>query len=454
MANSAVRITSQNEAVVITVSTNSPSADLSGLCVWPTTDSGNHFLECTIEHLHSQLDWLLGIASDQFSASGDQQSKGAMSMATPNLQRKGSIRRPRWRTVVSLPFGADGSSADDQSGIRFWQKVEDMAQKMKWTQINMGDLDISSVKENRLSAVLQFYQQTCPTPTRQWAAASLMVNYTLTLIQQEIASTCSQQYGLQFMDFDSFGSACSNTCISRGNRFDVLLLLLPSSCSELTVHHCGVCDDIPPGKLVIGVKETSSSTSARSSALFQKDRVGDSFGTFLSQKEVARAAQNMLSSALDRLRLKSRSYMDRLPFTLQMGQYNELQLTLDTRMLNGLGLGLPKITINFTPAIRVSSPECDPLPILHAVPAWKSAASNEGGKNRMQSRIMRNPNQGVAADLLWQLNGYNLTKAFMTMSQQRISTAGVVGCQVSRSLRRGGEQRATDGIFICSYLSQ
>lgn len=434
-------IISETKPIVIPVSLSVCSpGEACQFFISSTLASNSQFLACTMDHLQTQLDWILSIANpDQFSPSSSNGplSSVTASMVTPNLQRKGSIRRPRWRTplALSLPFGADSSAGDEKAGVQMWQRVEDMTKKMKWTQVDVDDLDISAVKDNHLSAVLQFYQQTCHIPTKQWAAACLMVNYTLTLLQQELESLTfvTVPKTLHFVELCSFGSASGGTCISRADRFDVLMVVL-ASCSELHVYHSGVCAYVPPGKLVLGVKEAFSSASARpSSLLFRKDRVGDIFGMFMSQKEVVKATQKMLSAALEKLKLKNRPLLDRLPFTFQLDQYNILQLLLDTKLLNGVGLGLSKITIHFTPALRVSSPECDPLPALFAVPPWKSTVPSDCTDNQrsyIQSRIMRNQNQGITADLLWQLEGSELTKAFMTVAQRKISLAGYIGCQV------------------------
>lgn len=289
------------------------------------------------------------------------------------------------------------------------------------------------VQDNRLSAVLQFYEQTCPVRAEQWSASCLIVNYVLTLLKEELLLVTSDRNPLRIVELRSFGSAANETCISRADRFDVMLVVQVPFCSEMTVYHCGVCDDIPVGKLVLGVKEPSSATSRTSSQrLLQKDHVGDSFGMFLSQKEVVKSVQRLVSDALERLKLKNKLLLDRLPFSLHLAQYEDLLICVETKMLNGLGLGLSKITIHLTPSVRVTSQESDPLPVVYAVPPWNSYAheNSDGTRGRIQSRIMRNQNQGIPRDLLWQLNCSELTSSFMTFADCKLSAAGVSGCQV------------------------
>ena len=392
------------------------------------------FLTVTVDHLQAQLDWVLGLtAADQLSPTNEPMSSATASLVTPRLQRKGSFRRPRWRTLVSLPLGASNMSPDDKLVVRTWQKVEEMERRMNWKQLDVGELDINVVQDNHLSAVLQFYEQTCPVRAEQWGASCLIVNYILTLLEHELLFASSERHPLRILELRSFGSAANETCISRADRFDVMLVVQVPSCSEMTVYHCGVCDDIPAGKLVLGVKEPSSSTGRTSSQqLLQKDRVGDLFGMFLSQKEVVKTAQRLVSDALDRLKLKNKLLLDRLPFSLHLSQYDDLLICVETKMLNGLGLGLSKITVRLTPSVRVSSQESDPLPAVYAVPLWNSCASENSGaaRGRIQSRIMRNHYQGIPRDLLWQLNCSELTSLFMSLADRRLFSAGVSGCQV------------------------
>ncbi|XP_076443323.1 uncharacterized protein LOC143281912 [Babylonia areolata] len=396
-----------------------------------TTPDSSQFLRHTVDHLLTQLDWLLGVGGggDDSSPSTPPLSATASSVVTPRLQRKGSIRRPRWRTLTSLPMESTSSSPDDKTAVRMWQKVADMERKMSWAQTDTGDLDISAIQDSRLSAALQFHQQACPVRVEQWSASCLIVNYVLTLLQQELAAGTTDRSVVKVLELRSFGSARAETCISRANRFNVMLVLHLPFCTEMSVHDCEVCDDIPAGKLVLGVKEGGGGGA---STLVQKDRVGDSFGSFLSVREVTKACQKLLVNTMDRLKLKNKLLLDRLSFSMHLDQYSDLLLCIDTRLLNGMGLGLSEITLRLTPALRVSSEENYPLPVLYAVPPWncKPVSSSDGIRSRVQSRIMRSHNQGVPPDLLWQLNGCELTEAFMSVARDKLTSTRVVGCQV------------------------
>ncbi|KAK7116264.1 hypothetical protein V1264_001977 [Littorina saxatilis] len=419
---------------VIIVQANPPSLGHQGLdpLQFVTKPDSAHFLTYTLEHLSAQLDWMLGLgAPEDPSQSSDSMSPTAASLITPRLQRKG-IRRPRWRTLVSLPLGATSLSPDDRNKVRTWQKVEEMERRMKWKQLDVGDLDINAVNDSRLSTVLQFYQQSCPVNADQWSACCLLVNYTLTLLKQELLSDNSDRNPLKILELCSFGSAADGICISRADRFDVMLVVQLPSCSEMSVFHSGMCEDIAGGKLVLGIKESPSPSGRTSWQLLQKDRVGDSFGMFLSHREVVKTVQRSISNALEKLKLKNKSLLDRLPFNLHLNQYEQLTLCLETKTLNGLGLGLSKINIYLTPAVQVTSHDSNPLPALYAVPPWNFRSSDDADASRLrlQARIMRNTNHDVPAGLLWQLNCSELSSSFLASADQKLSSAGVTGCQV------------------------
>lgn len=400
-------------------------------------------LSHTVDHFLSELDRVLGLTAAETLPSSESLPTFSAN-ATPRLERKGSLRRPKWRSPHSLPLGAASVSPGDKTAVRMWHKVEEIAQGMKWSGGGVGEIDITLVQDNRLSAVLQFYQKSCPVRTEQWNAACLIVNYVLCHLKHELmelsagdSGDCLLQAGshqrhlLRVLDLHSFGSAANGTCISRSDRFDAMMVLQMSSCREMTVYHWGINEEIPAGRVVLGVKEHTV-TNTLSSNLLIKDRIGDSFGLFLSQKEVLKAAHKMVANALERLKLKGKGSLDRLPFNLHLSAFDNLLLRIDTKMLNGLGLGVSEITVRLTPCLRVSTPDCEPLPVLYAVPPWGSTSTDESSapKVRLQTRIMRNRSQGVPPEMLWQLNCTELTQAFMSAADNRLVSAGVSGCQI------------------------
>ena len=415
----------------VVISLANPSSVSEELHSFVSKPDSAQFLSNTIGHLQTQLDWMLGLAADDSSVADEQASSTAASLLTPKVYRKRGMRRPRWQTMASLPLGAGSMSPDDKRAIRMWQKLEAMERKMDWKQLDVGDLDITAVEDNRLSAVLQFYQQVCPVRAEQWNAACLIVNYVLVLLEQELGFVKSDRSPLQFQKFESFGSASSQTCIARANRFDVMMVLQVPYCCEMSIYHCEVCDEIPPGKVVLGFKEAPTSTGRAPANLLHKDRVGESFGTFLSAREVVKTTQRLVSNAVERLRLRNKALLDRLSFSVQLAQFDDLRLSINTKLLNGLGLGLSEISVRLTPALQVSPPEATLLPPVFAVPPWNSTSDcSDASRSRIQSRIMRNRSQGVPSDLLWQLNCSALAKSFMASSESRLLWAGVSGCQV------------------------
>ncbi|KAK7492561.1 hypothetical protein BaRGS_00016227 [Batillaria attramentaria] len=391
----------------------------------------SQFLTNTVDHFLYELDRVLGLTALETSPSTESLPAFAAS-STPRLERKGSVRRPRWRSPHSLPLGAASMCPDDKAAVRMWQRVEEMARRMRWTEVCVGDLDINAVQDNRLSAVLQFYQQACPVRTEQWCGACLIVDYVLSLLEQELIAGARQSDPLKILELNSFGSAANRTSISRMDRFDVMMVLQLPSCREMSVFHWGVCNEIPAGRLVLGVKEHTVTGASSSQQLLMKDRIGDSFGLFLSQKEVIKMTQKMIANALERLRTKNKGSFERLPFTIRLSPYDDLLLRIDTKLLNGMGLGVPEISIRLTPSLRVSSADCEPLPVLYAVPPWGSTSSDDSNSSgsRLHSRILRNRSHGVPPDLLWQLNCTALTKSFMATADSKLTTAGVWGCQV------------------------
>ncbi|PVD19504.1 hypothetical protein C0Q70_19993 [Pomacea canaliculata] len=174
---------------------------------------------CTVNHFLMELDHILGMTA-AFSESSETSPE---SLPPPRTQHKGSMKRPKWRMPTSRPLLAVGT-VSTKAEIQMWQKVVDMELKMRWNK-TAPELDVSAVQDRRLSTVLQFYQQACPVKPEQWSAATLIINYVLTLLQNELVFGCVEEdQPIKIVDFCSFGSAANGTCIGKANRFNMASL--------------------------------------------------------------------------------------------------------------------------------------------------------------------------------------------------------------------------------------
>lgn len=382
---------------------------------------------CTVNHFLMELDHILGMTA-AFSESSETSPE---SLPPPRTQHKGSMKRPKWRMPTSRPLLAVGT-VSTKAEIQMWQKVVDMELKMRWNK-TAPELDVSAVQDRRLSTVLQFYQQACPVKPEQWSAATLIINYVLTLLQNELVFGCVEEdQPIKIVDFCSFGSAANGTCIGKANRFNVMLFLHLNDSLDLMVFHYGMHEDIPAGKLLLGVKEQASGSRSAVHRLLVRDCVGGSFGHFLSQKEVIQATQSLVVNAVERLKSKNLSAIEWLPLKIYLAPYEDLVLCIETKILNGNDLGMAQILVHLTPAICVTPHECDPLPVLYAVPQMASlkGSSTQATSNRVRPSIMRDRSQGISGDLQWQLSNTNVVSSFMSFADRKLKACSIEGCHV------------------------
>ncbi|XP_041372621.1 uncharacterized protein LOC121385893 [Gigantopelta aegis] len=391
------------------------------------------FLHWTIDQFLVELDKSLGIGSNSATKSQTSpvfnESNSASSLQSPRLQRRSSWRRPK-HPSPSLPFGsfnfATDSAAANQAALA-WHEIDMAHARHQWQLGDLEDIDLTSITDKKLKDILLFYQRNCPLNAQQWFAASLMVNYVLLLLEKEICQIQTQS-PLTVVQLKGIGSMSKGLKIGKAGQFDCLMIVTVNGCQALNVFHHAVSPEISPGRLVLGVQEGSVEYKVREkNHLLRKVSLGEDSVVALLPKEVLAAAHAVVEKALNNLGTKHKIIMDRLPFTIHKSQSAELVLSLDTRILHGLGLGMMEINIRLVPAVPLLCESWSLLPTVYAVPQWNIPNPKTKTSTR-QARLFRNSTCHLDSEFFWHLSCSDLETAYLSIMDQRFELSGIHGC--------------------------
>ncbi|CAL1527002.1 unnamed protein product [Lymnaea stagnalis] len=397
----------------------------------------DYVLECTIGFFLKEVDVHLGTAMSHSVNSPEGRtrlpsspsSNSISSLTSPRLPRR--VINPPRQSPQSLPSQMPVTKNDD-SYAKSWIQFEKFKACLGWVfpEVNFDGANIGQVSQGdqKLSLILQFLYQNCPIRPLQWNVATSVVSYSLYILDHQLkAINADLSDLLTFCRFESIGSATEGTLVGAANRFDALFLIDISKLTEMTILHNNFCSDIPAGHVILGVKD-GSSPACQNFKYIKKACVQNLFGFYLVPQEVEEYVEALLKKAILKLYRESKSKMDRLPFSFQLSPTKKLNLTIDTRLMQGLGLGLSEINIRFIPALSLSVVDFSMLPPIYAVPTWGSGTNHEAKGNTLPktvlSRIFRDQSNN---DLLWNICTDKLNSTVIKNFEKRLNLSGVRG---------------------------
>ncbi|RUS80372.1 hypothetical protein EGW08_011869 [Elysia chlorotica] len=388
--------------------------------------------EFTVQRYLKGLDLTLGMCtvSSGAAASHLPASQSSMSSLTsPRLARKIS---PQTCKIVRSPSLIDRDPRYmDESYSKSWITFEMFKKRMCWqfpvTHLDNTNITQFSQNNKKLAMILQFLYQNCCISPHQWDIATSVVNYSLFMIENELKNMCKvSQDCLKVSRFEVSGSAADGTLIGSADRFDVLLVLDICSHSELMVLHNNFSDEIPPGCVVLGVKEQNSHKEGMEFS--RKAYIDGLFGFYFQPQNVVDKVEALLEKAVLRLNREHKKKLDSLPFSFQVSQSKKLVLTIDARLLQSFGLGVDKINVRITPAIELSVPEYCLLPPLFAIPLIKNSASSPESQpltgNGVMSRLFLA--KGIT-DLHWLVHTESVHSAILVDFEKHFAFNNVRG---------------------------
>ncbi|XP_005092059.1 uncharacterized protein LOC101848176 [Aplysia californica] len=354
------------------------------------------------------------------------------SLTSPRLPRRG-LHRSR-HSNQTFTYGDAEQRQAKEFTMKYWIMYEKFAHRMNWTfpESSLDDVNIraASGDDDKLLNILQFLYQNSPTSPKQFNVASLIVNYSLFILEQEMMSMSEESSDLvKFVRFESLGSAADGTHVGMIDGYDVMTVLNISHCSELSILHNNLCSDIPSGHVVIGAKPVNGSQVLQDNKCFRKAFVSGFYGFYLPPQQVEDMVEAMLKKAVVKLNREHKSKTDRLPFKVQVSQNKKLTLCFDTRLLQGLGLGVTELNVKCTPSICLSDPSFCLLPPIYAVPSWRADHKKTNGSTSSISgtlgRIFHNQSPDVSTDLLWSLNVTPVESSILQHIENKFSISGV-----------------------------
>ncbi|KAH9498630.1 hypothetical protein Btru_007863 [Bulinus truncatus] len=391
-------------------------------------------LEDTVGRFLKELDFYLSVEISPSlngtvtNSPGCSPSSSTLSTVTsPRLSRKFPIHNRQ--SPRSLP--AVNIKKVNESSVQSWIKFEEIKQRMSWhypiVQVDAFDFSQLSGANRNLCTINQFLQQNCTVKPQQWTIATMVVNYCL-FILEDILKTYPQDTKdyLLFSKFESIGSAADGTLIGSPNRFDLLMVLDIIHCSEIGILHGNVAQEIPAGHVVINLKDCGP--ILQNVKCTKKGCIQNQFGLYLIPREFKDAAEMMLKRVIQKLNRDFKNKWDNLPFSIHLSSDKKLTLKVDTRLLNGLGIGVDEINIRIIPALSLSLPEFSLLSTVYAVPPWKDGNTfdnlNTITSKSTLNRVFRDQSN---EDFFWSLCTDKLKMSVIKNFDDNLRLAGVEG---------------------------
>ncbi|GFN88643.1 inositol 1,4,5-triphosphate receptor-interacting protein [Plakobranchus ocellatus] len=383
----------------------------------------------TLQRYLKEVDISLAMCSfsnfDPRPASSPASQDNVSCLTSPRLPRRNLSQNSHSRAVgrsFSLTDSIMRNEIEDTA--MSWIEYSSFKKRMCWefSKIDVDSIKISDLSEYKegLAIVLQFLHQTCPINPRQWDIATSVVSYSLFILEHELRDLCRvTEHFLDICRFEPSGSASNGTLIGSADRFDVMLICDIPACLELMVLHSNISDEVPPGHVVLGVKENKFDKESLN--YLRKACIQGKNGFYLQTQTVVERVETLLKKTVLRLSREHKSKLDSLPFSFSMSQNKKLVLTLDTRLLYSFGLGLGEINVRITPAIKLSISKYCLLPPLYAVPLIKSSASAlSPSASTNRGAMARLFHASGISDLHWMIHTESLHTAILKDIEKQI----------------------------------
>lgn len=415
------------------------------VCKDPSLDSGisvTTFLERTCDRLFKKLDKLL------LRGLSDGQTLPQTCPATPRPVRRSLVRRQR---VGSSPLlhslneatARVSESQENAEQEQAWLEFKHFSQKFEWNYPCTNKMESSTLGGNS-QKLIRYFQRSCPIPQNRWTTATLVTNYVLYLISQELECIGCSKMGFRFVEFLGTGSAKYGTKIASPNSFDVLMVVQPPVMPDLVFSNSE--SGIPPGMVAVGVNSTNYSICDKK--LASNIEIDGSRKLCLSAKEFAVAAESLIEECLQSLYTRSRSDMDRLPFQIKGAPTAGLMLNINTRTL--VGFGDPEIRVKLIPVLPLPMNGWYQKPMLYATPP---TAEYEYKQRSEMSRA-------INADVLWQIESSNFHMVFYSgveslMKHSRVNSCHLVCLMLLKFLLTGCCKNSLldRGVFPSAHIS-
>ncbi|KAH3781817.1 uncharacterized protein LOC127841765 [Dreissena polymorpha] len=330
-------------------------------------------LEETTGKLISKLDRLLlkGASSlDQTQSS----------IATPRLARHTLVRRQRvGSSPILLPGQSDESVGNTVGKSKSWKEFNAFHNDMQINRTKdfnfpMDALDVSSQK------LVQYFHRVCPIDENILEATSLISSYALFLLKSELENMTGQSSSMyRFLKFLPTGSNKYGTKVSRINSLDFLMVVqLPFKVEEMYFESKS-SPQISPGMIVLSCDKDSTRKASERSGLTQCEIDGNVVQC-ISAKRFLQGAEELVVSCLQNLYTRIRSDMDKLPITIKRSPTANLQVTIDSRAI--VGLGEPEIKVNIVPVVSLVTGSLYQTPVLFATPRCEENELKPSSENK------------------------------------------------------------------------
>ncbi|XP_052794094.1 uncharacterized protein LOC128227512 [Mya arenaria] len=323
------------------------------------------FLEETTAKLFSKLDRLLlkGGTADQTQSA----------LATPRLARRTLVRRQRVGSSPMLSNTATLQENDSGTGQRSktWQQFRMFESLMGWNLSRQFSFDETNSGRSSMK-LMQFFQRISSLTEDHIRASSLVVNYVLYLVKCElenIGAIHSDVY--RFVKFIPSGSTKYGTKVSRVNTCDFLMLLQSPLKLDGAIHEVN-CDHqlVPPGMVVITLDKDATVKGSQRDMVIHCDINGDTLQC-LSSKHLLKFSEEVIDICIQNLYTRWRSDMDKLPFTVKRSTTAQLQLSIDTRAI--VGLGEAEVKVDLIPVVAMATEGPLQSPLLYGTPRMEDS---------------------------------------------------------------------------------
>lgn len=384
-------------------------------------DTVNNLLKELDQNLNTEL-YLPSESRDGGTNHSASSSYSAASLASPMLVRRG------------LRLGANTGSNSSQRKItetpsKYWIYFQKFRRQMSWTYPDVNfdffKYEHFSRSNNGLSSLIQFFHQRCSVRPRQWNAATIIVDYTLFLLESELTALFEESGELlTIAGFEGMGSVANGTQTGTVDKFEALLGITISSSSEISILHNKFHESIPPGHVIIGAKYSGSFKQTMKCC--HKACIQGVSGFYFLPQQVEELVEMLIKKAVLRLSREHKSKTDRLPFKFQVSPQKTIVVSFDTKLLQGLGLGIGEITLKIIPTLRIFVPQFDVLPPFYVVPLQNNGRKNNQDASSISgnflSRIVRDDS---VTDLLWEIHTEKLQSVVIQNTESKFMLSGV-----------------------------
>ncbi|CAG5136007.1 unnamed protein product, partial [Candidula unifasciata] len=391
----------------------------------------DNLFEDTVSHFLKELDQNLNTELCLPSESGDGgTSRSASSPYIPAALVSPLLPRRNLHLNANTA-GTPGQRRTNESPSKYWIRFQKFRRQMSWVypDANCDNFKCEQLSQshNGLSSLIQFLHQRCSVKPRQWSAATAIVDYTLFLLESELTALFLESGGLlTITGFEGTGSVANGTQAGPVDKFQARLGISISSCSEISILHKRFHEVIPSGHVIIGVK--CSGNFKQNIKCSRKACIQGVSGFYLLPQQVNEMVEMLIKKAAVRLIREHKSKTDRLPFKIQVSSQKTLVISFDTKLLQGLGLGIGEITLKIIPTLQIFVPQFGILPPLYAVPSQRNVQRNSRNPNSASadflSRIIRDDG---FADLLWEIDTEKLQAVIVQNIERKFMLSGVRG---------------------------